>query len=589
MYYSWKALSKSHLEKHINDMIQNIDTFREKKENLWSFLGELNRNELIAHSLPFNWYIREDKKNNKVYTNYISVPTFGLYDVQVYFQTKPEHKPIKQKYIKYISNVLNTCLGKNHKLNAEDVFEIEYQMIMAFDCDIKESYTDINDAINNSYNRVTVEDGIKKYNFDWKKFSKGIGYTNPPPFFIAANLNYLKCMSNILIDNWNNEQWRTYWIFIQLSQMIRFHSSWRSIYYDYYERDLAGQNAIFPSEIYPIFGLSCAFNNFLTKAYVKKNHRKDYIEYTEKMANSLRSIFIMRIKKNKWLTEKTKQYALKKISKLNLQIYENKNMLQDAVLTYDKKDVWGNMIKLFHWRTKHFVNLNNKPIMDIPEIDWKLFKLIGTQTYVVNAYYMPSFNRVFIPLAYLQKPFIDLEDSSFEYNLANLGFTIAHEFSHSLDVIGSKYDYNGNLYNWWTKEDRKNYLLMVKDINNQYKQFMGYDNLSPDVNLYIGENIADITGLSLCNDYLILYNAMKNNLESVSTTFLSLKTFYNFYAIQMRQHLSDDSLNLLLKTNPHPPDKYRINCPLARLNMFQLIFGIQKTDKMYWNKDKQIW
>lgn len=118
---------------------------------------------------------------------------------------------------------------------------------------------------------------------------------------------------------------------------------------------------------------------------------------------------------------------------------------------------------------------------------------------------------------------------------------------------------------------------------------MKHDNLIPDVNFYIGENIADITGIALCNDYLMLYHSIKENLESVSTTFLSLKTFYNYYAIQMRQHLSDDSLQLLLKTNPHPPDKYRINCPLSRIDTFQKIFGITQKDKMYWDNKNTIW
>jgi putative endopeptidase len=189
------------------------------------------------------------------------------------------------------------------------------------------------------------------------------------------------------------------------------------------------------------------------------------------------------------------------------------------------------MLKIFKWRTNKFVSLNNKPIVEYSIVDWKTFQLNGTQTYVVNAFYVPTFNRIFLPLAYLQRPFIDLEDRGIEYNLANLGYVIAHEFSHSLDVIGSKYDYNGNLKNWWTNEDKKKYQKLVNDVNAQYKKFMSYDKLYPNVELYIGENIADITGIALCNDYLMLYHSVKENLESVSTTFLSLKTFYNYYAI----------------------------------------------------------
>jgi putative endopeptidase len=166
---------------------------------------------------------------------------------------------------------------------------------------------------------------------------------------------------------------------------------------------------------------------------------------------------------------------------------------------------------------------------------------------------------------------------------------LAHEFSHSLDIVGCNYDLHGNLKNWWTKEDQHRYQLKMQDVNKQYEKFMSYNGLKSNVSLYLGENIADITGLAICVDYLLLYHSIKDNLESVSTTFLSLKMFFNYYAIQMRQHLSDHTMELMLKTNPHPPDKYRINCPLARLQMFNKIFGITPADKMYWNVKYQIW
>lgn len=586
MYQSWQNLPDKSISKHMKDCVVMIDTFREKKENLWKFLAHLNKNEIIAHSLPFKWYMSEDKKNTKVFANNLISPTYGLYDIEIYFQTKPEHKEKKQGYLKYINTVFTSALGKDHKMNPTDVFDIEMEMIMSFDCDIKDLKRK-NDPSN--YNKITRQQSVKQFGFDWDSFSKALGYKTPPSFFIVSDIGYLKCMTQKLIENWQNEKWRTYWIFIHLTQMNRFHKQKRFLYYNYYEKELAGQNAIFPDEIYPIFGLAIAFNKFLTEKYRENNYKKEYIDYAQRMASNMRELFMTRLQKNKWLSHKTKQYAMKKIKHINLRIDSPNNLLEDPLLDYDKQDPWGNMMKIFEWRTKKYVSLNNKPIIEFSLMDWKSFHLSGTQTYVVNAFYIPSFNRIFIPLAYLQRPFIDLEDRGIEYNLANLGYVIAHEFSHSLDVIGSKYDHEGNLKNWWTNEDQKKYKKLVDDVNAQYKLFMSYDNLDPDVTFYIGENIADITGVALCSDYLMLYHSVKENLESVSTTFLSFKTFYNFYAIQMRQHLTDDSLQMLLKTNPHPPDKYRINCPLSRLEMFNKIFNITSKDKMYWKQKMNIW
>lgn len=586
MYLSWRNLPHNSISKHTKECVTMIDSYLDKKDNLWKFLAHLNKNELVSHSLPLSWYLAEDKKNTKVFANYMITPRYGLYDVEIYFELKQEHKEKKKLYLQYIHKVFNTCLGKSHKLKASNVFDVEYDMLSSFGCDISDIKKK-NDP--QYYNKITRSQSKQLFDFDWDTYSTELGYKSPPSFFIINDIKYLKCIVKKLHEEWNSEKWRTYWIFIHLNQMIRFHKEWRHLYYGFYEKELAGQNAIFPDEIYPIFGIATAFNKFLTEQYRKHNFNQQYVDYAQRMASNMRELFITRLKKNKWLTNKTKQYALKKIKHINLQIDTPDNLFEDPLLDYDVKDPYGNMLKIFKWRTKKFVSLNNKPIIEYSIMDWKTFHLNGTQTYVVNAFYVPSFNRIFIPLAYLQRPFIDLEDRGIEYNLANLGYVIAHEFSHSLDVIGSKYDYNGNLKNWWTPEDTKKYNKLVSDVNAQYKKFMSYDKLKPDVEFYIGENIADITGIALCNDYLMLYHSVKNNLESVSTTFLSLKTFYNYYAIQMRQHLTDDSIQMLLKTNPHPPDKYRINCPLSRVEMFNKIFGITEKDKMYWKNQMDIW
>lgn len=580
MFQSWSHLNEPSIRKHIHQCVDQITS--SMGDCVWTFLGKLNENEIISHSLPFKWSIAEDKKNNIQFANYINSSKLGLYDLDVYFNYEKENKKEKDNYVRFINTVFETCLGKSHGLSANDVFDVECDMITSFGCDVKNNSE-------NGYNKVNAKDALIEYGFDWNRFSRALGYQHPPPFFIANNLNYLKCMSSKIIEHWKSPKWMNYWIFIHLVQMIRFHPKWRHIYYNYYEKELFGQNAIFPDEIYPIFGLTVSFNKLLTSLYQKNNVRQDYIDYAKRMANNLREIFIQRLQNNKWLGKETKKYAENKIRNIHIQIDSPSDLMDDPLLNYTKNDAWGNMMLLFQWRRNRFISLNAKKIVEFPHVDWKTFQMMGTQTYIVNAFYIPSFNRIFIPLAYLQKPFIDLEDRGIEYNLANLGFVLSHELSHSLDIIGSKYDDKGNLYDWWTKADKKRYQVLMDDVNKQYTEFMAKDKLKPEVEFYLGENIADITGLALCTDYLILYHSVKNTIESVSTTFLSLKTFYNFYSIQMRQHLSNQSMQLLLKTNPHPPDKYRVNCPLARSFLFHKIFGVSDKDNMYWNYKIKMW
>jgi putative endopeptidase len=581
---SWTNLNSESIQRHIVNTVLKIDEYRERKdpESLWEFLAYISKNDLIKHSNPLQWSLQPDEKNSKIYTNHISGCQFGLFDIDIYFQTQPKHKEDKKNYLEYIDKIFDECLGKKHGLKSSDVFDVEVELINAYNCtEFKNSHP--------SYNLVKTSDSLNKYEFDWPAYAKELGYEKTPPNFIAQNLNYLKCVSKKLVDEWTSDKWRSYWIFIHLTQMARFHKKWRVTYFNYYENKLGGQTLMFPDEIYPVFGLSATFNTFLSKQYIDNNYRQDYVDYTTRMAENIREIFITRVQTNDWLSPKTMKYAIQKLKAVKLVIAAPAQVREDPLLNYRADDAWGNMQLIFEWRNKQFIQLYNKPIVDIPEIDWTKFKLVGTQPYVVNAYYMPNSNSIYVPLGYLQKPFIDLEDRGIEYNLAYLGFTLAHEFSHSLDDTGSQYDLNGNLFDWWSPRDKVVYKKRIKDIDEQYSKFMGYDGLKGDVTLYTGENMADITGLSLCAEYLVLYHSVKHNMEGISLTFLSFKLFFNFFACQMRQHLSQKAFDMQMKTNPHPMDKYRTNCSLARIQIFKKVYRIKETDKMFWPATPPIW
>jgi putative endopeptidase len=288
-----------------------------------------------------------------------------------------------------------------------------------------------------------------------------------------------------------------------------------------------------------------------------------------------------RIERNTWLSPSTKKTAFKKLEKLKLLMGYPAELRLDPELFYVKDNIFNNIIKLENWKVKEYIKLEGNDLVDIPEIDWNIFKLSGTQPYVVNAYYMPTKNEIYIPLAFLQKPFLDLGERGIEYNLAHVGYTIGHELSHALDKQGSKYDENGNLNNWWTDSDRKKYKEKMKDVNLQYKTFAKYDGLDYDPEMAIGENIADIVGISLAEEYLFDFQILNQNITLIKK--ISLETFYIYLAIQSRQKVAPEALQAKLKTDPHPLEKHRCNCPLARLEIFRGIFGVKKDNKMWWH------
>ena len=262
-------------------------------------------------------------------------------------------------------------------------------------------------------------------------------------------------------------------------------------------------------------------------------------------------------------------------------------MRYDPLFNYKPDDSWYNLRLLTQWKHKRYVTLEGKDIIDVPEIDWQEFKLVGTQAYMVNAYYRPTSNSIYVPLAYLQPPFIDLKERGLEYNLAFIGYTIAHELSHCLDDNGSKFDENGNLNDWWTEQDKKIFNSKIKDVVNQYETVAERDGIEFDAEVGVGEDLADISGMSLVEEYLRDYLIINNDIDIIRH--INLKKLYIYLAIQGKQKIFKKAIKAQLKINPHPLEKYRVNCPLSRLKIFRAIYDIKKGDGMWWHNADTIW
>jgi predicted metalloendopeptidase len=461
---------------------------------------------------------------------------------------------------------------------------VEIEIISAMSCEfIKAKKSDSN------YNKVTAQEALQKYGFDWKLFSKELGFNYTPEFFITSNLNYLKCGTELLLKQWNSEKWRTYWIYIFIRQQNRWNQKGLDIIYDFLGKYVIGQEAPVQKQIQPIYSLGFAFNSFLSNEYIDHYKNDQRINYVKSMAEDLKTVFIRIIKRNKWLQPKTKEKALKKLNNFNLEVGSPKILREDPLLNYCDDDALGNILKVAHWRHDKAVKLEGKPIIDIPVMDWAQFpaKFVGTQSYVVNASYTPSKNGVYIPLGYVQKPFVDLEERGIEYNLAHIGFTLGHEMSHALDDWGSQYDETGKLNNWWTDKDRKKFKKIQNDVIKQYETFASYDGIKFDAAPSIGEDLADISGLTICREYLRDFQLKNEDILPIQA--LSFQAFFVYFAYQQRQKISKKAIQAQLKTNPHPLDKYRTNVPLSRMPLFRTIYKIKKGDKMWWHSTNRIW
>jgi putative endopeptidase len=493
--------------------------------------------------------------------------------------TKTYKHLVKKEYLHYIGEVFKACLGPN-KHNPEDIWDVECDMLTAMNCEEHLKSDPEN------YNKVSAHEVETKYGFDWHTFTKKLGYTVTPKNVVIQELNGFKCMVKLLKENWSSPKWQSYWLFIQFKQMIRFEDSLRHIHYIFYNKFLEGQAAPMPSEIYPIFGLSLLFNTFLSEQYMEQNYNPLYTNYVEHMVGDLKELFIKKIEINTWLSPPTKKAALNKLHKMTITVGKPSKLRYDPIFNYKADDPLHNVGLLLRWKHQKSVALEGKPVIDIPDFDWNIFKLTGTQCYMVNAYYRADSNSIYIPMAYLQKPFIDLKERGLEYNSVYIGYTLGHELSHALDEYGSKFDENGNLNNWWTAADRETFQIKMNDVIKQYETFAARDGIKFDAAMSIGEDLADISGMALVEAY-ILDNQIAND-ETIKIKKLNLAKLYMNFAVQGRQQIYKRAIKAQLKMNPHPLEKYRVNCSLSRLELFKTIYGIKKTDGMWWKSDT-IW
>ena len=595
------ASKKKGLE-HCHRLKKQIDQFI-FMEDMYGLLAYSNQDEIFSWQAPIVWNIKADEKNVTKYISHLDSAQVGIYDWAIYYDNEWDDKKTtemkteyKEKYFDYIRKIFKTLLPDEwEKYDPQHVWDTERQLVDAMMCnDIKES--------EEFYNVVSKEDLEKKYGFNWTAFISKLGkkvnpcgvykedktnYEQVPSKVVVGSLNTLTCTIKLLKENWTSPQWKTWWLFIFYRQMIRFDWDWSNIHYEFHNKFVKGQPVRFPKELYSIWPLAFTYNTFLTSEYVSRHNNPVKEAYVRNMVDDFRHIFINKIKRNKWLSGKTKAKAILKLEKLKIIIGVPEEMREDPVLNYRDDDPWYNMGLICAWKRKEIINLEGQTVVDLPGVDWNNFNLIGSQAYVVNAYYQSTDNSIYFPLAYLQKPFIDLDQRGIEYNLAYVGYAIGHELSHCLDNTGSKYDEIGNLKDWWSKEDKAKYQKKIDDVIKQYEEAAKKDGIDFDASIGTGENLADISGLSLAEEYLFYFQLLNDDIAPIKNK--SLESFYIYSAQTWRQKIFDKALPAQLKQNPHPLDKFRCNCPLSRLPLFREIYKVKEGDGMWWHNTDTIW
>jgi putative endopeptidase len=198
-------------------------------------------------------------------------------------------------------------------------------------------------------------------------------------------------------------------------------------------------------------------------------------------------------------------------------------------------------------------------------------------------------NEIVFPAAILEPPFFDLKADD-AVNYAAIGTVIGHEMTHGFDDQGRQYDKDGNLKDWWTEEDAKKFNEKVEVLVKQYDNFVAIDTMSVNGNLTLGENIADLGGITVSYEAWLVSNKGKIPTEKIDG-FTPQERFFLSYAQVWRNNIRDKELMRRLKEDVHSPGRYRVNGVLPHVQEFYDVFKITDKDKMFINPENRakIW
>lgn len=309
--------------------------------------------------------------------------------------------------------------------------------------------------------------------------------------------------------------------------------------------------------------------DLLGEVYVEKYFPAAAKKRMDELVSNLQKAFKARIANLDWMSDSTKQKAQEKLAAFIKKIgYPDKWKKYDDV-NIKRNDFFGNLIQV----AKHDYKENIVKIgKQVDKTEW------GMTAPTVNAYYNPTFNEIVFPAGILQFPFFELNaDDAINYGA--IGLVIGHEMTHGFDDQGRQYDAQGNLKDWWIKTDGEKFTAKAAGVINQYNQFVVLDSMHVNGALTLGENLADIGGLAIAFDAFKLTNQGKS--ADKIDGFTPEQRFFLGYAQAWRLVNRPESMRTRITTDPHSPEEFRVNGPLANFDPFYKAFNVTEKSKLY--------
>jgi len=539
------------------------------KADLAVYFAETQKRGLDA---PFGFGQVADFKDPDHYMIYVGQSGLGLPDREYYLKDDDKSAELRDKYVAHVAKMFDLAGLPNGNAAAGTV--------MALETRLAEQQMTKEDARNwsKNYNKVALEDlpGVMP-NFNWDGYLAEAGLENVAALVLLfTDADYMKAVDDIIVDT-DLDAWKTYLTWCALNQTAsRLTRALDRQNFEFYGNTLAGTEEQQEDWRRAVSAVNTSIGEIVGKVYVKRHFPPEAKERMLELVGNLVRAYEKSIRELDWMSEETKAEALDKLSKFTPKIGYPDVWRDYSTLDIAADDYYGNRERTALAEYQRALDCQGGPV---DRAEWEM----TPQT--VNAYYMPPLNEIVFPAAILQPPFFDLEADD-AVNYGAIGAVIGHEIGHGFDDMGSTFDGNGVMRNWWTDGDRAEFEKRTGALVEQYGDFKPFDDLAVNGEFTLGENIGDLGGISIG---LLAYKMSLDGKEPpVLDGFTGIQRVFLGYARVWRALYRDEELRRRIMTDPHSPTMYRTNGAVRNVPEWYDAFGVEPGDALYLPPEERV-
>jgi putative endopeptidase len=497
----------------------------------------------------------------------------GLPDRDYYLKTDAKSADLRKAYVTHVQRMFE-LLGDASSAaaaNAETVMRIETALAKS-----SQTVVERRDPNNVYHKMTTTQLAALAPSFDWKSYFHGVGLgslqslnVTAPDFFRGMNAE-LKAESL--------STWKTYLRWHLVHANARYLSQpFLDEHFQFFEKTLTGAKQLQPRWKRCVRFVDRDLGEALGQSYVARTFTPADKQRALSMVEAIERAMDRDLHELTWMSEPTRQQALLKLHAVRNKIGYPDHWRDYSALNIVRGDYIGNVERSIDFEFQRNLHKIGRPI---DRGEW----LISPST--VNAYYNPTMNDINFPAGILQPPLFDpkMDDAP---NYGDTGGTMGHELTHGFDDEGRQFDAQGNLRDWWTAADAKQFEQRTECVAGQYAQYTVVDDIKINSKLTLGEDVADLGGLRLAYDAWkeITRDQKLGPIDGLSPE----QRFFIGYAQSWCTNEREESLRLHAAIDPHSPPKYRTNGVVSDMPEFQRAFGCKVGAAMVREKACRVW